>query len=371
MESIDNPNFQPLGRASAELSAQLVKRMVSGQYPAGQYLPTSRELSERFQFARKTVQHALRKLEADGFIAAEARKGYRVLARASDPDKGCPLVYIADLRATPDQWKPLHQELLSALQGAASQRGWTLMGVGSQGRNDATVLRQLAASRTSGLIVDAIDAEMMQTLRECGLPAVAIDAWEADAPIDLVVQDSYQGGQLAAAYLLKRGHPALTWIGPTTWSSHSLARLSGVMAGCLKGGHPLQPDQIVECPRDGSRPFVHALLTRSPRPTAIVALYREVATTVVEVGRDLGLEAGRDFEIVGWATEQQYRRDWVPLFRGAPAAAAVVWSPARMGELAIERLENRRRNPHLPPMRICVPVELRSAGWRPETSGGI
>lgn len=365
MESINNPNIAPAsGRASTELAMLLLKKMLSGQYPAGVFLPTSRELSERHQLARKTVQHALKKLEADGFISAEPRKGYRVLARASDPSQGCPVVYLADLRAAPDQWKPLHQELLSALQGAASQRGWSLLGMGSQGSNAAAVLRQLVNSRTSGLIVDAVDAATMQTLRECGLPAVAVDAWESDAPIDLVVQDSYQGGQLAAEYLLKRGHASIAWLGPTTWSAHSLARLSGTMAGCLKQDRPLLPENIIPCPRDDSRAYAHALLTRAKRPTAIVALFREVATTVVEVARELDLEAGRDFDLVGWATEQQYERDWVPLFRGAAPAAAVVWSPTRMGILAIERLESRRRNPRQPPMRICLPVELRLPGWK-------
>ncbi|MCW8130365.1 MAG: GntR family transcriptional regulator [Planctomycetota bacterium] len=370
MEATDSPEIPQVGRAGAELTSLLIKRMGSGQYPAGQYLPTSRELSERHQVARKTVQHALKKLEAEGFVAAEPRKGYRVLARASDPDKGCPLVYIADLRATPDLWKPLNQELLSALQGAAARRGWTLMGVGSQGRTDAAVLKQLVASRTSGLIVDSVHGEMMETLRECGLPAVAVDAWEAGAPIDLVVQDSYQGGQFAAEYLFGKGHQALAWVGPTTWSAHSLARLSGMIAGCLKAGRPLPQERIFECPARENRAQIEALLKRPDRPRAIVALFVEVAATIVEVGRELSLLPGRDYDLVGWCTEQQYRRDWVPLFRGAPAAACVVWSPIRMAELAIDRFETRRRHPHLTPIRISVPVEVRGEGWRPDTRLG-
>lgn len=369
MESTDKPEIL-IGRTSSELSSVLIKRMVSGQYPAGQYLPTSRELSERHQVARKTVQHALKKLEAEGFVSAEARKGYRVLARASDPNKGCPLVYIADLRASPDLWKPLNQELLSALQSAASTRGWTLMGVGSQGRADTAVLRQLAASRASGLIVDSVHPEMMNALREYGLPAVAVDALESETPIDLIVQDSYQGGQFAAEYMFRKGHEAIAWVGPTTWSGHSLARLSGVMAASLKAGRPLPPERIIECPARDNRPIVEALLKRPDRPRVIVALFVEVASTIVEVAHEMNLIAGRDYDLIGWCTEQQYRRDWVPLFRGAPAAAAVTWSPASMAELAIERFETRRRNPNLTPIRISVPVQVRGEGWRAETKIG-
>lgn len=352
------------GRVSADLFTAIRRKLASGQYPPGHYLPPIRKLSESKGVSPKTAQQVLKRLEAEGYLAAEARKGYRVLARASDPDQGCPLAYVADLQATPSAWKPLHQELLSALQGAAARHGWSMVGVGSQGRDRKDVLRQLVTARACGLVLDSVDAATMEMLRGCGLPAVAVDAWESDAPIDHVVQDSYQGGMAAADHLLQLGHERLAWLGPTVWSSHSLARWSGVTAACLKRGRPMAAEDTVDCPRDASRTPARALLTRAKRPRAIVALYLEVATAVVEVARELGFVPGRDFDLVGWMTEQQYDRDWVPLFRGAPPAAAVVWSPARMADLAVERLESLRRNPRLLPVRISVPVELRPAGWR-------
>lgn len=360
MSSTDSPEITPsFGRVSAELLTLLRRKISNGQYAPGQYLPTLRELSETRGIARKTVNGVLRKLESEGFVVAEPRKGYRVLARALDPDHGCPLAYVADLRASPDEWRSLHQELLSALQGAAAQRNWTLIGVGSQGRNDQMVLRQLADSHTSGLIVDSVDSALMEGIRKAGLPVVAVDAWEANAPIDVIVQDSYQGGQLAAEHLASRGHTRVAWLGPTTWSAHSQARVAGTFAGFLKRGIHLTTDALVECPRDASSEAARRLLSRADRPTGIVALYREVATTLITEARRMGLTLGKDVEIVGWATEQEYRRDWLPLFRDEPVMPAVVWNPVRMAQLAVDRLESRRRNPQMPPVRIVVPVELR------------
>ena len=347
------------GRVSAELFGELHRKIVSGKLAPGQYLPTVRELSTSHELARKTVNAVLKKLEAAGLVTAEARKGYRVLARAADPDLGCPLAYVADLRETPEQWRPFHQELLSAFQGAAARRGWTLLGVGSQGRDREAVMRQLLAARACGLIVDAVDAEIVKAIGEAGLPAVAVDAWEHDLAIDSVVQDSHQGGVRAAGFLAEKGHQRIGWFGPTAWSAHSRARLGGMLAGLLEAGRQIDPALICAAPRDDSARQARELLSRPDRPAGIVSLYLETAMQLIRTARELGLRVGRDLDLVGWCTEEQYTRDWLPLFGNESPAPCVVWSPRLMAELAVDRLEARRRNPRLAPVRISVPVELR------------
>ncbi len=350
------------GRVSAELYADLRAQIVQGRFAPGQYLPTVRELSAEHLIARKTVNGVLKKLEADGLVAAEPRKGYRVLARAADPDLGCPLAYVADLRGSPDEWRPFHQELLSAFQGAASRRGWSLMGVGSQGRDRSAVMQQLVGARACGLAIDSVDEEIMTAIRQAGLPAVAVDAWEYDYPIDSVVQDSHRGGVLAARHLAARGHRSIAWFGPTGWSTHSRARLGGVLAGSLQCDVRLRPEMIFPADRDVCAAEARALLEPDDRPRAVVSLFQETSLQLVRTARELGIEIGKDFDMVGWCTEDQYKRDWLPAFAGGPAAPAVVWSPKKMAELAVDRIEARRRNPGLVPVKISVPVELREGG---------
>jgi DNA-binding LacI/PurR family transcriptional regulator len=347
------------GRVSSELFAELRKQILDGRFAPGQYLPTVRELSESHALARKTANGVLKKLEAEGLVTAEPRKGYRVLARAADPDLGCPLAYVADLTESPDQWRPLHQELLSAFQGAAAARGWTTMGLGSGGRDHKAVMRQLLDARACGLAIDAVDADIVKAIREAGLPAVAVDTWNDDFAIDAVVQDSHRGGVLAANYLAVKGHGRIAWFGPTRWSAHSRARLAGTLVGLLDNGLEIRPELIFHASRDDSGSEARALLSGSDRPAAIVSLYLENALQLIKTGRELGLTVGHDFQLVGWCTEAQYQRDWVPAFAGEQVAPAVVWSPKQMAELAIDRLDIRRQNPHLAPVKISVPVELR------------
>ncbi|HOX07462.1 MAG TPA: GntR family transcriptional regulator [Planctomycetota bacterium] len=360
MATTQTANGKAAGRTSSGLLADIRSRIRAGKFAPGEYLPTVRELERAHEISRKTVNAVLKNLEAEGLVAAEPRRGYRVLARAADPDQGCPLAYVADLRESPEQWRPFHQELLSAFQGAAARRSWTLLGVGSQGRDHETVMHQLTAARTCGLIIDSVDEEIMGAIRSAGLPAVAVDAWEHNLPIDVVAQDSYQGGVVAAAHLAAKGHQRIAWFGPTAWSTHSRARLAGTLAGLLEHGRGIDTGLIVSAPRDDSARQARELLSRADRPTGIVSLYLENAAQLVRTARELGLRLGRDLDLVGWCTEEQYTRDWLPLFGGEPPAPCAVWSPRLMAELAVDRLEARRKNPHLAPVRISVPVELRT-----------
>ena len=79
------------GRPYQELAAALKADISGARVAAGGYLPGERQLAEAHAVAPMTARRALKKLEAEGLIAAEARRGWRVLARANDPDRGAPI----------------------------------------------------------------------------------------------------------------------------------------------------------------------------------------------------------------------------------------------------------------------------------------
>jgi DNA-binding transcriptional regulator YhcF (GntR family) len=59
----------------AELKAQLLERMRSGDLPAGAKLPTVRALAEELGLAPNTVARAYRELEQAGAIETRGRNG--------------------------------------------------------------------------------------------------------------------------------------------------------------------------------------------------------------------------------------------------------------------------------------------------------
>ena len=346
-------------RYSGRLGNLLRQHISSGRVGAGDLLPSIRELSREHGFAPNTVLRALQDMVHSGLLAAEPRRGYRVLPGAIRDEKSRPVAYVSGEKGAPGEWEPFFQELFNVFKDAAHSRGWTVLGVGAEGQDAAAAMTQLAGARVWGVLLDRPSPELIGRVRESGLAAVLVSPGAETAGMDTVMQDSYQGGMLAAEYLLARGHRRIAWVGPTVRTGHSLARLAGAFAALLRGGVELTPPLRIETSNDNVRERTRVLLSRRDRPGAILVLWRDDALAVAAVARELGLVACRDFEMVGWCVEEQYERDYRPAFAGGPVPPTIVWSARAMANLALARLAERRANPGLEAVRIHVPVTLR------------
>jgi DNA-binding LacI/PurR family transcriptional regulator len=353
------------GETGARLRADLRSQIESGRFVGGEFLPTVRELSTRYGVARKTVNRALKTLEAEGLLSAEPRQGYRVMARAGDPDRGCPIAMITRYPVDYQNWPGFMQDMHAGLQAAAAKRDWSLLPLCSEGKDPKSIMRQLGAARTCGLVVDAIETELLQAARRAGLPVVVIDSWYEDMKVNTVIQDSFLGGLLAATHLVKRGRKRIAWCGAFNEEMHTMMRLSGARCGLERAGLDLPREMMIVAPEEDIRETARKVLGKPDRPDAIIALWHGVADQVVAAAREAGLVPGRDIEVVGWMTDARLV-DGQPLFDGDCPQPAVVWSPALMADLAVERLEALRRNPDLPAVRTMVPVELKLPGSESE-----
>jgi DNA-binding LacI/PurR family transcriptional regulator len=111
------------------------------------------------------------------------------------------------------------------------------------------------------------------------------------------------------------------------------------------------------------------LLAEPERPTGIVALWQTASWGLARAARSLGLQPGRDFEMVGWANEEDYEETFRSLFEPGRLPAAVVWPVAAMAETALARLEERRANPELPTIHLRIPTRLRPGTENTRSSG--
>jgi len=325
-------------------------------------VPTVRALSDAHDVSRGTAWRALRALEAEGLIAAQSRHGYRVLARANDPDRGCPVAYVLSAQRAGAEWTGLNRVLLTALQSAAARRGWTLLGAGAAGLSPEALVEQCKAARAWGVVVDVHSPGMVRLARRAGLAVVMVDAWHEDADVDAIVQDGFRGGFLAAKHLAEHGHRRIGWFGPTTASIHAMTRFSGALAGLRRHGIAIPPELLADVEEEGAADAARAMLSRPDRPSAAIALWREQALAVAGVAGELGLVLGRDLELVGWCAEELYAGDYAGLFPDGRTPPTIVWKVATLAETAIGRLAERRANPKSVPMLINIRTELKIAG---------
>jgi DNA-binding LacI/PurR family transcriptional regulator len=324
-----------------------------------------RELSGRTGHAPRTVLRALKALQTEGLVAAEPRQGYRVLARANDPSRGHPIAYVLSVRDASAEWDELHNALLAALQRAGGRRGWPLVAVAAEERSQASAIEQIRALGTAGVVLDSANPELLELIRKTGLPAVMVDAWHEEAALDSVLQDNYDGGALAAAYLIKKGHRRIGWFGAVRGSYHVSARFGGALAALAGAGLRIPDRLIAETSPGGEPEAARRLLSGPGRPTAVLALTRYLAPPLMQAVRDLNLGAGEAPEVVSWSPAELYDTHFKPWFGGGPVPAAMVWSIETMAEVALRRLEDRRSNPDLPVIQMTVPARL-----RPGTDGG-
>jgi len=349
------------GRSASKLASYLRAEISDGRIPAGQFLKTERQLAADHGIARMTVRRALKTLEAEGLVTAEPRHGYRVLAGATDPDRGFPVAYVLSLPAGANNWDSFHQRVMNAFQRAASLKGWSLLGVNSGGRAQSEVMEQLRAARVCGAALDTVDPEMLGLVRESGMPGVMVDAISEGVPLDSVLQDNYRGAFLAAKYLAERGHKKIAWLGPVGETGHSRARFGGAVAALAGAGIELPPELRFVTNDAAARATAREMLSSSDRPTGILSLWRGTSLELAAEAATQGLKLGRDLDIVGWSTAEEHGDYCRTAAEHGPVPPAVVWSVEHMARMAMSRLVERRRDPGLPPVRINVPTELRLA----------
>jgi len=359
-----HPGAPRQGRASAALAATLRLDIGAGRNAPGGYLPTERQLAGAHGVAPMTARRALKVLEKEGLIAAEPRRGYRVMARANAPDLGAPLAYVLAPHPGPELWDELHRALLAGFQQAAAERGWTLMAVGCEDLSPDAVVGRLRSARVCGAVLDTPGRELIDCVQRAGVPALTVDDWREDLEIDSVVQDGFRGGVLAASWLAARGHRRIGWLGPVGVSRQGLERFGGACAALAARGLEIPPGARApladpEAPEGVRR--ARRLLSRRGRPTAVLALWQGSTAALVRAARELRLVPGRDFEMVGWSTEDAYASGFRPQFNGGPVPPAVVWDVGTLARTTIARLAERRANPELPPITMKVATRLRLA----------
>ena len=124
----------------ATLSNQLTKRIGTGEYRVGYYLPSEKQLASEFGVSRPTVRRALDYIEALGLISRRRGDGTKVLAEKPFTDYRYTTRPVDDLlygrgaeRIVSGQNDTVCDDVLAARLGAAPGSRWVHI---SQHRND-------------------------------------------------------------------------------------------------------------------------------------------------------------------------------------------------------------------------------------------
>lgn len=347
------------GRQATRIITALREQLAT--VPAGSYLPGERDLALQHDVARRTVSRALETLERDGLLRCVPRHGYLVLGGPTSPAPGGTLAYVRGVPIQPWHVETVHGHLLAYLDALAARRQWTVLSISALGRSPAEVAARLRDAGVCGVVLEVLDRVLLEQIAAAGLPAIAVDAWIEDCPIDAVLQDGYAGSLLATNWLLARDHRRIAWFGPAVDTSVTRDRFGGYAAALMAGGGSFDPSLWVRCDLPDVPAAAEALLTRPDRPHAIVALWRRHAAAIMLVAQRLGLRLHQDYDLVGWSTAEDHAFNDSSVFPAGQLPPTVVWSVRDMAETAVLRLEQRRDQPQAPLVQLRLPVRLLAA----------
>ena len=349
-------------RSLADEMAEDLKRVIAtGEVAADAFLPTERDLGERYQVSRVTVRRSLSRLVAEGILESIPHRGYRPAAKPSGRQTR-KVAYVLDIVETGEAWDRAHEQILTAFQRTLITDGAIAYAVGCKGRNPQQLFQELVEARVWGVMLDSSRAEILDAAAASGLPCVVVNSATDRTDLDVVIQDNFNGVRLGVEYLIAQGHKKIGWIGRMGGSAHAAERFAGYLTALRSAkleppaDFLVDPDSLLTTPALEEK-LAH-LMQRTDAPTAFAAPWMTFALgfqSAIQQARQAGAKVPA---LLAWGNEREYREVLAPECLGGLMPATLVWRPGDMAELALERLRTRAEKRPVPTSRIDVKIEL-------------
>ncbi len=206
-----------------------------------------------------------------------------------------------------------------------------------------------------GLIVMSLPIEQdeMRRLMESRLEIVSIETHQ-DA-FSSVEIDDFAGGEMAANFLLEKGHRCFGFIGdmePPDYAIQPVAnRLRGFVHRLSAAGVSIDPQAIRTSPyqQEFSRQAAYQLLSMPQRPTAIFAAADVQAIAVMKVAGDMGIKIPNELAVIGF--DDLEMADYVGL-------STISQSLDDSGRIAAELLLSRLDDLDRPIQHVWLPLTV-------------
>ena len=348
------------GRTARQVAGAVRNEIIGGRFPVGTFLPSLRDLAAKHAVAQMTVRRALGLLRQEGLLVTEARRGYRVISARAGTHLTQPVAHVTFYGLDVDSDQARHQ-ITPALQRALARYGSPMLSIAASNHSPEQILDQIRSAQAWGVTLDADVPDLAAVVQKAGLPVIQINEWREDTLFDVVHQDNYVGGYLAARHLVQRGCRRIAWLGPVGRTCVSRERFAGALAALQEAGLELPAERQFDTKgKVPSDVVADQLLTSTPRPDGVLALWTDLSLVLAAAMRRRRIVPGRGLPMVGWTIVERYdevRRS----FSGAPIPPMIVWDVEDMARLAVTQLIQRRLDPCMPRARINVAVTLRPA----------
>ncbi len=321
------------------LMDDLKEKILSGEFHAGDKLPSENELSARYQVSRQTVRKALSILENAGYIYAEHGRGTfcSELVHHTRNSKNIAVIttYLSDY---------IFPRVIGGIDSVLTREGYSIIlkNTRNSRSQEARCLEELLSKDIDGIIVEPSKSQiyckhmnLYQKLDEYQIPYVFIQGCFSqmeDKPH--VLMDDCRGGYLITKYLIDTGHKNIVGVFKSD-DVQGQNRHKGYVMALQEAGLFYDPDKIVWFYTEDR--LVHPYesikkMVRKNRPMDAVVCYNDqIAVKVMQALMDAGLKVPEDVSVTGY--DNSYMADSLGL-----KLTTIVHPQEKLGEMAAELL---------------------------------
>lgn len=235
-------------------------------------------------------ERVLRVIEETGFVPNEVA---RTLFRKSAKTIG---VIVPSIR------NPYFTELTAYIDAFSLQCGFRpfLCNTGYDPEKEKAAVQMLVSMNADAIIVASCSEQIRETLNNCSVPVVALDAMLYGANVEACIFcDYYEGGRMAAEYLVDKGCKNIVCIkGPQNRYS-ARSRYQGYLDICRERG---MEERAVECDYDFNHgiAMTEELLRKFPDVDGIIACNDIVAISTYKVLYKRNISVPDRVQLVGF-----------------------------------------------------------------------
>jgi DNA-binding LacI/PurR family transcriptional regulator len=336
--------------------------IASGEYKAGQRLPSEADFVRTFDASRITVNRALRELQLVGIIDRRAGSGSYV--RAQGRKTFTFGLLIPELGQT-EIFEPMCRGMAMAEEGDSQHALlWSRALADSEPKEAQATdsCRRMVAEKVAGVFFapveltatkDAVNQTVVETLDKAGIPVVLLDRDVVSYPFrskyDLVGIDNRRAGYAITEHLLDVGCTRIAFLARPGSAPTVEARMAGYRDAVLTRGCRWAPNffqRIAPWDKDAVSRMLETL-----KPDGVVCANDFTAANLMKTFGELGVVVPDQVKLVGI--------DDVKYAGLLPVPLTTIHQPCdKLGVAAISTMMQRIKNPDLPARDVLLDFRI-------------
>lgn len=324
---------------------EMKKEIVSGRMAQGEKMPSELQLMERYGFSRQTIRKALEELAKDGYVQKVQGSGSFVKSSRTGEKNSKTIMFIALFAQ-----HYFFSQYIAGVESVLKENGYALNVSFSDNRpeDEARCLEDAIEKGYAGiLLVPARSAciyanlYLYKKIRQLRIPCITLGGQLPYSGFPCVIMDDYEGGKMAAKYLIDKGHTRIACIMNRTECSGCM-RYAGYQSALMEAGIKEEPGWAQWYEYETFREFLeNGELTERclSKVTSVFCFNDEMALAIIELLKKQGIRVPEDMSVIG------YDDSYMCMF-GEKKLTSIRQEPVEQGKRAAVNLLRLIKNPN-------------------------